>query len=98
MSGHIEDTPSQVLAGRVWNGTQWYYPSIMDMKEELKALRAENAALREAVRVLGEEISAAWKWDAAGVWERGETWDNATASAVRNNPIALAAVEKGANP
>ncbi len=65
-------------------------------RETSRRLEAEKARdeQAEAVRVLAAEVDAAWEWNDAFPWNRPDTWDHATAEAVRNNPTAAAAVKE----
>lgn len=58
----------------------------------IRTLEAELAAEREAVRVLGREVDAAWTWNDSSIFDRKDTWPHHTAEAVLANPIASAAV------
>lgn len=61
---NIEDTtPIEILASRVWGGTQWHHPHIEKMVAELRRLRAQNidlsakvAALEVANSVLNRQV------------------------------------------
>jgi hypothetical protein len=50
-------------------------------------------ALEEAVRVLAAEVNAAWQWNDSDDTIL-KTWPDATSAAVRNHPLASAAVKK----
>lgn len=72
-------------------------PLYADVSGAIAAAEKARDEQADAVRVLAAEVYAAWEWNDAFPWNRPDTWDHATAEAVRNNPTAAAAVKEAVN-